>query len=105
VKEMTDDADETMAANSQAFLDLSKKILEEVMASCQMENFHSVALNIPIEITGESMPQDYTSQEQIWKNINQLYAAQETMLKSNEQAVFPDNSTSDDDSSKTPHNV
>lgn len=102
---MADDANETMAANSQAFLDLSKKILEEVMASCQMENFQGVALNIPMEITGESMPQDYTSQEQIWNNINQLYAAQENMLKSNEQAVFPDNSISDDNSSNTPDNI
>lgn len=96
---MSDDANETMAANSQAFLDLSKKILEEVMASCQMENFHSVALNIPMEITGESMPQDYTSQEQIWKNINQLYAAQETMIKLNEESVFPDASIPDDSTS------
>lgn len=102
---MSDDANETMAANSQAFLDLSKKILEEVMASCQMENFQGVALNIPMGITGESIPQDYTSQEQIWNNINQLYAAQENMLKSNEQAVFPDHSISDDNSSNTPDNT
>jgi CO dehydrogenase/acetyl-CoA synthase gamma subunit (corrinoid Fe-S protein) len=99
VNNMTDDANETMAANSQAFLDLSKKIMEEVMASCQLENFNSVSLNIPMEITGEARPQNYTSQDEIWKNINQLYASQETMIKLNEQSVFPDASIPDNSTS------
>lgn len=84
-----------MAINSQAFLDASQRMLNEIMASYQMEHFNSVSLNMPMEITATSLPQNPMSQDQLWESIQQLYASQESLMKTIQAEPVPDDQKSD----------
>jgi hypothetical protein len=84
-----DDSQEQMATNAKEFMELSKKILAEAMASCQIEGFQSTTLNIPANINEHSAPPRMLSQEQIWQQVNQLYTAQGNLFSPTDILVTP----------------
>lgn len=86
---MSDNNKAQMADNAKAFLELSQKILEEAMASCQVQGFKEITFAAPMNIATQPVRPEDVSQVKIWQQINQLYASQESLFNSVEPGANP----------------
>ncbi|GAB1260579.1 hypothetical protein [Aurantivibrio plasticivorans] len=89
-KSKNDPETQRMSEEAQAFVELSNKLLNEALATCQLEPFKPVPLEVPSLIQPDKEPPPSISQEALWQQINQLYASQNTLFSSAEQTTKRD---------------